>query len=326
MRIGVTGASGFVGGALIRNAEAQGHKIVAFTRHMHRRIPGVWDVRDFSDPSRIDLKGIDALVHLAGEPILGPWSEKKKREIRESRLSSTRQIVKALNNTRRRPSVFVCASAVGLYGDRGNEILEEESDPGFGFLAEVARDWESEAWQATKTGVRVVSARFPMVLGSRGGAMPLLTKLFRKCLGGKLGNGKQWMSWVHVDDLCKMIFHVLENEDYQGPINFTAPNPVRNAEFTRTLARLLKRPALLPAPAAMIRMVVGDMADMLLFSQRVEPTVLRTTGYQWLYPELKGAMANLLEFPAASPEPAKAPEKATDEEPVPAAKESGTGN
>jgi uncharacterized protein (TIGR01777 family) len=247
-------------------------------------------MRRFELASVPDISGLDAIFNLAGESILGLWTKEKKRRIHESRVLGTRRLVEAIAQTGQRPKVLVNASAIGFYGDTGENPVDEFSAPGSGFLADVCREWEAEAARATSCGVRVVLVRIGFVLG-RGGALKLLRPLFKLGLGGNLGNGRQWMSGIHVEDVAGMILWALENERLHGPINAVMPEPFRNADFTRELARCVGRPALLPAPAFALRLACGELADSMLASSRVLPRVARDAGYTCQFATLPSALA-----------------------------------
>jgi len=242
-----------------------------------------------------DVSGLDALVHLAGEPVLGLWTAGKKVKIRSSRVEGTEGLVEAMKKCENPPKVFVCASGTGFYGDRGDEIMTENSETGSGFLAEVSREWESAAMGAEELGIRVVRGRIGMVLGKSGGAAPMLRRIFRLCLGGPLGSGKQWMPWVHVEDVARMFFHCIEDKNMRGAVNFCAPESVRNSEFTRVIAGQVKRPAIAWAPAPILKLVLGNMSEILLFSERVDPEVLKASGFEWKYHELENAIQDAMD-------------------------------
>ena len=241
------------------------------------------------------MSGFDAVIHLAGESIVGRWTEAKKRRIRESRVQGTRNLAEALAAAPQGPRLLISASAIGYYGDRGEETLHEGSPSGNGFLPEVCREWEAAAEPAATAGIRTVQVRFGLVLSPAGGALQKMLPPFRFGVGGNMGNGRQWWSWVDIDDLVGAIQHVIKNETVQGPINMAAPNPVRNAEFTKTLASVLSRPAVFPMPAFAARLVFGQMGDeLLLASQRVEPAKLMDNGYLFQKPELRPALLSIL--------------------------------
>jgi len=242
------------------------------------------------------LDGFDAVIHLAGESIAeGRWNEEKKKRIRESRVKGTKLLGDALANVSRPPKSLIGASAIGYYGNRGDEILTETSAPGDGFLADVCVEWEKATQLATEKGIRVVNTRFGIILSPEGGALAKMLTPFRMGVGGKIGTGKQWMSWIALDDVVEGVMYALTNESLRGPVNFVAPNPVTNAEFTKTLGRVLSRPTFFPVPAFAARVAFGEMADaLLLSSQRVAPTRLKAGGYQFSYSELRSALSHLL--------------------------------
>ena len=252
--------------------------------------------KDIRDVTTKDLEEFDAVVHLAGENIAeGRWTEAKKARIRESRTKPTRALSEALAKLNNPPKTLVSASAIGFYGDRGDEILREGSAPGSGYLPEVCLGWEGATASAVQKGIRVVHLRFGVVLATTGGALAKMLPPFRMGVGGKVGDGKQYMSWIALDDVMGAIHHVLITDRLIGPVNAVAPNPVTNSEFTKTLGRVLSRPTLFPVPAAAARIAFGEMADaLLLASPRVIPARLVETGYQFRYPELEGALRHLL--------------------------------
>lgn len=233
------------------------------------------------------------MVHLAGEPIAQRWNDEVKQKIRESRVAGTHHLVQALSTVRQRPAVLVCGSAIGYYGSRGDEVLTESSAPGSGFMADVCTAWEQEAGLAESLGMRLVKLRTGVVLGAHGGALAKMLTPFKAGMGGKLGHGDQWMSWVHLDDLVGIIQHALENS-ISGPVNGTAPNPVTNADFTKALGHALSRPAVVPMPAFTLKFMFGEMAEVLLASQRVLPKAAEAAGYTFRYPALEPALENIL--------------------------------
>jgi hypothetical protein len=235
----------------------------------------------------------DAVVNLAGEPIAQRWTAAAKKRIYDSRVEGTRRLVNAFSAQSQRPQVLVSASAVGLYGSRGDEILTETSPPGHGFLPEVVMDWEKAAQSAEALGIRVVSLRFGMVLG-RGGALARLLPVFRLGGGGRLASGRQWMSWIHVDDVVSMILYAIENAGLKGGFNATAPNPVTNTEFTRALAHAVHRPAIIPVPALALKLVFGEMSEVLLDSQRAVPAAAEAAGFKFRFSELAPALDQIL--------------------------------
>jgi uncharacterized protein (TIGR01777 family) len=242
------------------------------------------------------LEGFDAVVHLAGESIAeGRWTDAKKKQIRESRVKGTRLLGDALANLSNPPKTFVCASAIGYYGDRGDELLTEASAPGNDFLSSVCVEWEKATALASEKGIRVVNCRFGIILDAKGGALKKMLPPFRMGVGGKIGSGKQWMSWIALDDVIGGIKFALANDSIRGPVNFVAPAPVSNSEFTKTLGKVLSRPALFPIPDFGVRLVFGEMADaLLLSSQRVEPARLQAAHYSFQYSELDSALRHLL--------------------------------
>lgn len=295
MRILITGATGLVGRALSSLLRQQTHEVVQLTRSA----AGAGKPRWNPDVGEIDvtgLEGFDAVIHLAGEPIAdAKWSPEKKARIRDSRIKGTRLLSDSLARLAARPKVLISASAIGIYGDRGDEVLTEESGPGSDFLSEVGVAWESGAQFAADAGIRVVNARFGIVLSADGGALHEMIKPMKMGIGGPLGNGRQWMSWIDIDDLCAAILHLTQTDSVHGPVNLVAPNPVTNRDFTRTLARVIHRPAFIPAPAPALRLMFGEMADaILLSSQRVQPRRLMDSGYRFRYTHLEDSLRHLL--------------------------------
>ena len=242
------------------------------------------------------VSGFDAVIHLAGESVVGRWNAKKKKAIRESRVQGTRNLAAALAQADSKPRVLVCASAIGFYGNRGEEVLDEESPGGDGFLPEVCREWEDASRIADEAGIRTLNIRIGLVLSAKGGALPNMLKPFELGLGGRIGSGRQWWSWIHMDDIVGGIHHAMDTESFSGPVNLVAPNPVRNAEFTKVLASVLGRPALFLAPKLMLRLAFGAQAadELLLASQRVEPGKLTASGYAFHFRELRPALENLV--------------------------------
>ena len=290
MIIGITGATGFIGRRIADLALRRGHEVIAFTRVPQRSVPGC-EMRSFSLNTPPDLHGCEAVVHLAGEPLLGIWTPAKKRRVVESRLLGTRRVIEAINIAREPPEVFLSASAVGFYGDRGEVELTESSEPGSGFLAATVRAWEEEASKAQQT--RVVLLRSGVVLGKSGGALKLLVRMFRCGLGARLGDGRQWMPWIHLHDEARLALFVLENMDIRGAVNGAAPWPVRNAEFTATLAKALRRPAFVHVPRWALRLA-GDLSHELLDSKRVVPAVATEHGFRFDFPTLDIALDDLV--------------------------------
>jgi len=287
MRVLVTGGTGLVGKPACAALRAAGHAVTVVSRE-----PGRVPARAVGwDALRTVMPETDAIVNLAGESIAGGrWTEARKAEIRRSRIEGTRALVDAVAAIEPRPRVLVSASAVGYYSDRGAEPLDETAPPGAGFLARVCVDWEAEARRAEALGLRVVLLRLGIVLAPDGGALSAMLLPFRAGLGGRLGSGRQWMSWVHRDDVVGLIRETVANEPYAGPVNATSPNPVTNRDFTRALARAVHRPAFLPVPGFGLRLLMGEMATMLLTGQRVLPKVAERLGYAWRQPELPAAL------------------------------------
>jgi len=295
MQIAVSGSSGLVGSALLPFLTTGGHRVTRLVRKAAGGDEVAWDIaQGVKELPR--LEGVDAVVHLAGENIAaGRWTAARKEEIRRSRVEGTRRLSESLARLSRRPKVLVSASAVGFYGNRGNEILHEDSTPGRDFLAQVCRDWEAATEPASRAGIRAVQLRFGMILSPAGGALKKMLLPFKLGAGGRIGSGTQYVSWIAIDDAVGAIHHAIVTESLQGPVNGVAPTPVSNAEYTRTLARVLSRPAIAPMPAFAARLAFGEMADaLLLASQRVMPSRLQATGYRFRHPELEGALRHLL--------------------------------
>jgi uncharacterized protein len=295
MKVLVSGASGLIGTALGNALAGEGHEV----RRLVRSDPSApaefrWDPNAGQlDPAALD--GVDAIVHLSGETVAGRWTAAKKARIRDSRVKSTSLLSEAVAGLERKPSVLVCASAIGFYGDRGEEELTEQSRGGAGFLADVVRQWEAASEPAERAGVRVVRPRFGIVLSRDGGALQAMLIPFRLGLGGKFGSGHQYMSWIAIDDLVAVIARALGDEQLHGAVNAVAPNPVSNEEFTRTLGRVLRRPAFFRVPAVALRLALGQFAvEGLLSGQRVFPARLREAGYELRHPRLEEALRHVL--------------------------------
>jgi uncharacterized protein len=293
-RILVSGVSGPIGAALVPSMASGGAQIVRLVRGPAKNAEQIsWN--PLAPVPAADVSGFDAVIHLAGETVVGRWTEVKRKAIRESRIEGTRNLATALAKTDAKPAVLVCASAVGFYGDREEEVLREESSVGKGFLPAVCSGWEEASRIAANAGIRTVNIRIGMVLSLKGGALAKMLPPFKLGLGGRLGSGKQWVSWIHVEDIVGAIHHIIRTESVSGPVNLVAPGPVRNAEFTRVLAAVLRRPALFPVPAFVARLAFGDMADeLLLASQHVEPAKLAASGYSFHFRELRAALDDLL--------------------------------
>jgi len=301
MKILVSGSTGLVGMALVSALVRDGHTVCRLVRPESTVSMETKDGFNVAwNPATGELGGAgvgpDAVVNLAGASIGdGRWTAERKAVLRSSRIESTRALVNALGKMNARPRVLVSASAIGIYGNRGDELLTEESKAGSNFLAELTREWEAEALKAEALGIRVVLARFGVILAREGGALAKMLLPFKIGAGGKLGTGKQWMSWVMLDDVVGILRLAIENASVRGPVNVVVPQPVRNEEFTKVLAKALHRPALFPAPAFALRLALGEMADaLLLSSQRVVPRVLENTGYQFLHADLSPALESIV--------------------------------
>jgi hypothetical protein len=288
MRVLLTGGTGFIGGAVARALRGAGHDVTIVSRQ-----PGYVPAKAISwDGVRAAMHETDAVVNLAGEGVAdGRWTAARRHEIVASRVDATRAIVAAIAESPARPKVLVNASATGFYGAHGDEVLDETAPAGEGFLADVCRAWEAEAFRAREFDVRVVALRIGIVLGPNGGALAKMLTPFRAAVGGRLGSGKQWMSWIHRDDVVGLVLAALDGAAYAGPVNATAPTPVRNRDFTAALAAAVHRPAVMPVPGLALRLALGAMAEMLLTGQRVVPAVATEAGYAFTYPELGPAIA-----------------------------------
>jgi len=296
MKIAITGASGFIGRRLMKLLASRGHRLHVLSRHAGTDLPSgvgltVWN--PLGPAPEAPLRDADAVLHLAGEPVAQRWTAAAKQRIHDSRVIGTRHLVAALANCSPRPPVLVCASAIGYYGSRGDEVLNEDSGPGTGFLADLCVAWEREAAKAEALGMRVTRIRIGLVLDPRGGALKPMLAPFRFGLGGPLGGGRQWMSWIHASDLAEMVRFALERPA-PPVLNGVAPDAVTNADFTRALASALHRPAFLRIPKLALRMLLGEMADALLASQRVAATGAETAGFQFQHGQLAEALADLL--------------------------------
>ena len=299
--VAVTGASGFIGRSLIEVLHAGGHEVVALSRNPGSgRLSKDVETRRFDPndeaPNPAAFEGTDAVVNLAGESIAGRWTPAKKRAIYASRVDGTRHMVASLRACARQPRVLVSASAIGYYGSQGEAVLEESSPPGDDFLARLCVDWEAAANEASGLGIRTVRLRFGLVLGA-GGALAMMKIPFLAGLGGPLGSGRQYVSWVHVDDLASLCVFAIDRSAIAGPVNAVAPSAVTNAEFSRTLGAVLHRPSFLPVPAFVLRSMLGEFAETLLASQRVVPAAAQAFGFAWLHPNLKGALSQALAKP-----------------------------
>lgn len=297
MNITISGASGLIGRRLLKVLAKDGHVLTALSRHAGTNLPpgvrlSVWDPVKGEAPAD-GLRDADAVIHLAGTPVAQRWNAQVKRDIRESRVAGTRNLVQGISKLTRKPQVLVCASAIGYYGSRGDEVLAESAGPGSDYLSEVCVAWEKEARSAEALGMRVVRVRTGVVLDARGGALPRMLPPFRMGVGGKLGSGKHWMSWIHLDDLAALFQFALV-KPVSGAVNGVAPNPVTNAEFTRTLAAAVHRPAIFPVPGFALRLLFGEMSEILLASQRAAPKAAESAGFTFRFPQLAGALADVL--------------------------------
>jgi uncharacterized protein len=300
MKIVVSGSTGLIGTPLLQALARRGHEVVPLVR----RRPAAGELALAWDPERgtIDragLEGVDAVIHLAGENVFGRWSPAKKQRIHDSRVTGTRLLCDALAGLHARPAALLAASAVGYYGDRGDETLNEQSAAGEDFLAHVARDWEAATGAAARAGIRVVNMRIGVVLTTRGGALAKMLPAFRIGLGGPIGSGNQYVSWIALDDIVNAMVYLLDNVRFVGPVNLTAPAPVRNRDFAKTLGKVLGRPAVVTVPAFALRMAFGtEGAAMLISGQRVLPARLLSSGFGFACPELEPALRALLANPA----------------------------
>src|SRR5262245_36720346 len=300
MKILITGATGLIGRAICQSLVNEDSQVLVLSRRLPAAIglTGVsairWEPEAESPPAEA-WEGVEAVIHLAGESVAGArWTEEQKRRIRDSRVKGTRNLVAGIRVAPNRPKILISASAVGFYGDRGDEILNESSDPGSGFLSEVCLDWEVEAALARELGVIVTLVRIGVALSPSGGALEKILTPFKLGLGGRLGSGRQWFPWVHVDDITGIFRHALKSSAIAGPVNAVAPGIVTNEEFTRELAAALNRPVFFPAPEFALRVLMGEMAEAILSSQRVVPQVALDTGYQFKYPNLRPALESIL--------------------------------
>jgi uncharacterized protein (TIGR01777 family) len=293
----LTGATGFIGRRLVHRLLEEGHSVNYIARYRSNELDTraafhFWDRND--EPRLESIPRLDAVFHLAGEPVSQRWTADVKKSIRESRVDGTRKLVKAIRKLRHKPSVLVSTSAVGFYGERGDEVLTEGSAAGEGFLADVCKGWEREAIGAREIGLRVALLRVATVLGKNGGALKPMLLPFKLGIGGPFGNGKQWMPWIHLDDLVSLYIFAAQNEVASGPLNASAPETVANGQFTKTLGRVLSRPAFLPAPRFALRAVLGELADFVLSSQRVVPEATERAGFQFQYGKLEPALRAIL--------------------------------
>jgi uncharacterized protein (TIGR01777 family) len=308
MKVIVTGSSGLVGGALVNRLLARGDDVTRYSIRLYVSPrwkpgeasdlpPGLWP--ELSTLTQLGVPpsaAIDAVVHLAGTNIAEKrWRPLQKNQIRASRVETTKSLAEELLKRERPPRAFLCASAVGYYGNRGDEVVTEQSSPGEGYLPDVCREWEAACEPLRKAGTRIVNLRIGVVLSPRGGALAKLLTPFKLGLGGRLGDGRQWIAWIALGDLVAAIVHCIDCDTIAGPVNLAAPEPVTNAEFTKILGRVLRRPTPFPAPAWVLRLALGEMADALLLSStRMQPEILMKSNFQWQFPKLDPALRHLL--------------------------------
>lgn len=290
VRILITGVSGLVGTTLSTHLQGCGHSVVTLARTRHKDQPW-WDI-DAREISWGTAPHFDVVIHLAGENIAsGRWNAAKKERIRLSRVSGTTLLAQRMSEKEVKPELFICCSAVGFYGDRGDEELTEQSPPGIGFLSQVCQEWESACAPAVEAGIRTVNTRFGMVLSPTGGALQKMLLPFRLGLGGPAGSGRQFVSWIDIEDLCGAMAYIIDNASLHGPVNLVSPQPVHNKEFSQTLGKAIHRPAVLPAPALALRLLLGEMADALLLSSaRAVPQKLLNSGFHFTYPNLQESL------------------------------------
>lgn len=294
MRIGITGATGFIGSHIVKLAHDRGDEVIGFTRNPSNPIPHCVETRPFHPGMPPDITGCDAIIHLAGESVFGLWTRAKRHRVRESRVSGTRSLVEAIAASSDPPRVLICSSGTAFYADTGDKQAGEDFPCGTDFLAEVTRAWETEALRAREKKVRVVLLRTSLVLGGDGGAMRMLKLLFRAGLGGNLGSGTQWVPWIHVADQAALALFAIDNDSIEGPLNAAAPEPCRNAEFTHALARALHRPAFFHVPAFALKIALGEFAGELIGSKRVVPKRALAAGFQFRFPSLSPAIADVV--------------------------------
>jgi uncharacterized protein (TIGR01777 family) len=298
MRVAITGASGFIGRRLAVLLDEEGHEVHVLGRAPRTGLPPsvkffIWDPNAGTPPEE-SFARVDAIIHLAGEPVSQRWNPEVKRRIRSSRVDGTNHLIERLAAMQTPPSVLVSASAVGYYGDRGDEVLTESSSAGNGFLSEVCAEWEASASKAESLGIRTVIPRIGVVLASEGGALAKMLPPFKLGVGGPIGKGAQWMSWIHRDDLARLLMFAAATPALRGPVNATAPDPVTNANFTRALGRALQRPAVLPTPLFAVRLLFGEMSEIITASQRALPRAAQAAGFDFKHPEVFAALRDAL--------------------------------
>lgn len=300
-KILVTGGTGFIGRKVCDTLHNKDYDVNIVSRNPEKakselgqlgEIHG-WNPETEQLPTEA-ISDAKAVIHLAGETISGRWNSEKKRRIRDSRVLSTRNLVESCANVESKPNVLICASAIGLYGDSGDNSFTEETPPGTDYLAKVCKEWETEAYKASELGIRVVTVRIGLVLGVGGGMLQQVLTPFRLGIGGRLGSGQQWMSWIHVDDVVGIILHALENDSINGALNATAPVPVRNIEFTKALGSVLRKPTIFPVPSFGLKLMMGEFADFVLLSQKVLPKKTEATGYEFQFKTIDSALSDLL--------------------------------
>ncbi len=300
MKVLITGGSGFVGTNLTRFLVEEGHEVTILARRVPPQKPVdpkvAYIAADCTRPGKWQEKvaGHEVLVNLAGVSIFKRWNEAYKRRVRESRILTTRNLVNAIPPESAENMVLISTSAVGYYGMTGDEVLAEDASPGGDFLAQLAQDWEAEALKAGAKGARVVITRFGVVFGRDAGALPQMVLPFRFFVGGPVGHGRQWVSWIHIEDLCRAMLFVIQNPSIRGPVNFTAPEPVRNRNLAGAIGKALHRPSFMPAPGFMIKLVLGEFGSVILEGQRVVPTVLQRSGFNFRFPQVEAAVTHLL--------------------------------
>lgn len=293
MNILMTGATGFIARHLIPKLRSEGHQLCTLGR---RPLEGLsfFEWNSSREPPAAAFESRGAVIHLAGETVAQRWTTEAKRRIRESRIEGTRHLVATLSKIGKKPPVLLSASAVGIYGSRGDELLTEASPRGSGFLADLTAEWEAANCAAEPLGIRVVNLRFGLILGRDGGALPKMLTPFRLGLGGKLASGRQWTPWVHIEDVADLILFAIGNTELRGAVNVTAPNPVTNADFTRALAAALDRPGFMTVPAFALKLALGEMSEAVLSSTRVVPAAAQAAGFHFTYPELEPALRDLM--------------------------------